>query len=126
MTKAFYISTTARADISEEWRVVADSEEQARERFDDQETEFLTLIADHVVGNEEDREISEIEEYDAALHKQRATPAFVEAMAILTEIGGMQPDDDGDIIIGADEHRINSLHVRIRNFLDKTGNEGGN
>ena len=40
-----------------------------------------------------------------------------EAITLLREIAGMQTDDDGDVILGADEHGHNDLMSRITAFL---------
>ena len=42
-----------------------------------------------------------------------------EAIALLREIAGMQTDDDGDVILGADEHGRNDLLSRIAAFLSE-------
>lgn len=40
-----------------------------------------------------------------------------EAIALLREIGDLERDDDGDVIIGADENGHNDLMSRIAAFL---------
>jgi hypothetical protein len=40
-----------------------------------------------------------------------------DAIALLREIADLQTDDDGDVILGADEHGHNDLLSRITVFL---------
>ena len=40
-----------------------------------------------------------------------------EAIALLREIAGLDRDDDGDVILGADANGHNDLLSRIANFL---------
>ena len=42
-----------------------------------------------------------------------------EAITLLREIAEMQTDDDGDVILGADEHGHNDLMSRIAAFLSE-------
>ena len=48
-----------------------------------------------------------------------------EAVALLREIADLERDDDGDVILGADENGCNDLLSRIAAFLathDQLGN----
>jgi hypothetical protein len=40
-----------------------------------------------------------------------------DAIALLREIADLETDDDGDVILGADEHGHNNLLSRITTFL---------
>jgi hypothetical protein len=43
--------------------------------------------------------------------------AYDEAIALLREIADLERDDDGDVILGADENGHNDLTSRIASFL---------
>jgi len=52
----------------------------------------------------------------AAWEADRLT-ACDDAIALLREIAGLERDDDGDVILGADENGHNDLLSRIAAFL---------
>ena len=54
----------------------------------------------------------------AAWEAERLT-ACNYAIALLREIADLQTDDDGDVILGADEHGHNDLLARIKAFLSE-------
>jgi len=58
----FELRVTAQATIEEIWVIEADSEEEAREIFEDEDTNRMEFVQDRVIGNEEDRQIHAIEE----------------------------------------------------------------
>ena len=40
-----------------------------------------------------------------------------DAIALLREIADLETDDDGDVILGVDEHGHNDLMSRVKSFL---------
>jgi hypothetical protein len=89
----FIISTTARADIVEEWKIEAANIDEARMLFEDApDGQVAELISDSVDGGEEDREITHIEEASEARAVAMAAPDLFGVMI------GYGPDANGAIL----------------------------
>jgi len=68
MAKQFLVTVTAEATISERWLVTGESAKEVRERWDAEDILSLpdtVFLDDSTLGNEAERELSDVEPYEA-------------------------------------------------------------